>query len=264
MSIRSTVVTAVAGAVVAALALAALPAPAQGFECAPLQPSAARSPAYRAVSGQARCEGYFEQKVSQPFIELVSLTRGPLPVAAGSPGAVLELRTDLPTATRLVVQPQRSGPFYRVDALLPGGQPLRWDGAPMLASTGLRLADLGFLALAGASTPTATAVMALAPVALTAQASTPTRVTAVVRVSVEVSSVSWRSYRLGAEAWPATAWATLPDSQLFAWQRLALPIEWPSDGKGLHIDVQAVGADDGRALPLLRFVMLGRGDVASK
>ena len=241
---------------------AAASAAAQGFECARLAPSTSRAPAYAAVAGQARCEGFFERKVSQPFIEIVSLTRG-------APPAVLplQLRVDAKSAARLVVQPQRSGPFYRVDAALPAGQALAWDAAPMLAATGLRLADLGFLGVvraAGTNAP----VTLLAPVLLSAPAPestptpTPTRAiaTAVVRVSVAVSSVAWRSYRLGVDAGPASAWATLPDSQLFAWQRIGVPIELPADGRGLHVDVQAVGADDGQALPLLRFAIEGPRD----
>ena len=247
-------------AVALVLSGAAASAAAQAFECAPLAPSATRAPAYTAVAGQARCEGFFESKVSQPFIEIVSLTRG-------APPAVLplQLRVDAKSAARLVVQPQRSGPFYRVDAALPAGQVLAWDAAPMLAATGLRLADLGFLGVvrtAGATAP----VTLLAPVVLGAPTPepTPTRViaTAVVRVSVAVSSVAWRSYRLGVDAGPASAraWATLPGSQLFAWQRIGVPIELPADGRGLHVDVQAVSADDGQALPLLRFAIEGPRD----
>ncbi|MDP1901502.1 MAG: hypothetical protein Q8K96_13765 [Rubrivivax sp.] len=244
--------------VVVALWSALVALPADAFDCAPVEPSTTRSPAYRVVSGQARCEGFFDRKVSQPFVELVSLTRGPLPPAPGASAPALVLRTDVKTAARLVVQPQRSGPYYRVDAALPAGQALSWDPAPMLAATGLRLAELGFLAVVRASGPSAATVTALAPVSLAAQPpGEDARAVAVVRVSVAVSSVAWRSYRLGADAVLATPWAAVPDSQLFAWQRVALPIALPADGKGLRVDVQAVGADDGRALPLLRFAIEG-------
>ena len=237
------------------LGSAATAAGAQGFECPPLAPSSSRVPAYAAQPGQARCEGFYERKVSQPFIEIVSLTRGALPATPA-----LQLRVDARSAARLVVQPLRSGPFYRVDAALPAGQALAWDAGPMLAATGLRLADLGFLGLLqapGAGTP----VAVLAPVRLGSEpmaASGPAL--AVVRVSVAVGSVAWRSYRLGADGGPVSGWATLPGSQLFAWQRIGLPIELPSDGRRLMIDVQAVGADDHQALPLLRFAIEGARD----
>lgn len=221
---------------------------AQAFECAPLKPSTSRVPAYRPVPDQARCEGFFDRRVSQPFIELVSLTRGPWPAAGDATLSALEIHADTRSQIRLVVQPQRSGPFYRVDAALLGQQVLLWDPTPMLGATGLRLSDLGFLALTG-STPLPGAV----PVALTASGRQARRADAVVRVSVPVTSVAWRSYRLGAEA----AWTEVPNSQLFAWQRITLPIDLPPDGRELRVDVQAVAASDGRALPMLRLAIVG-------
>lgn len=246
---------AVAAAVALALCSAAASAVAQRFECAPLSPSSSRTPAYAAVGDPpARCEGFFERKVSQPFLEIVSLTRGAAPAGA----TPLQLRVDSKSATRLLVQPQRSGPFYRVDSALPAGQALAWDAAPMLAATGLRLVDLGFLASVRAANTNGSPAL-LAPVVLS---DTGTVATAIVRVSVAVSSVAWRSYHLGAGGGPTSDWVTLPASQLFAWQRIALPIPLPTDGRGLQIDVQAVGADDGQALPLLRFAIDGARDVA--
>jgi hypothetical protein len=246
------IVTLLCGAALATLAHAA-----DAFECAPVAPSATRSPAYRSVSGQARCEGFFEKKVSQPFIELLSLTRGPLPPAGSASAPLLQLRSTVKSGARLVVQPQRSLPFYRVDAALPAGQVLAWDPAPMLAATGLRLADLGFLAVLPAGDAALTAV---APIAFAPLAAADASALAVLRVSVAVSSLQWRSYRLGKDALPASAWVTVPDSQLFAWQRVAVPIALPPDGKRLLVDVQAIGADDGHALPLLRFAVEGPQD----
>ena len=203
-----------------------------------------------------RCEGFFERKVSQPFLEIVSLTRGAAP--AGTP---LSLRVDSKSAARLLVQPQRSGPFYRVDAALPAGQSLAWDAAPMLAATGLRLADLGFLGIVQVASASGSPTL-LAPVWLGAAGAGQALATAVVRVSVAASTVAWRSYRLGAQGGPVSDWVTLPASQLFAWQRIAVTIPLPADGRGLQIDVQAVGADDGQALPLLRFAIDGGRDAA--
>jgi hypothetical protein len=214
------------------------------------------------VPGHPRCEGFFERSVSQPFIELVSLTRGPWPAAGAGTGSLLDIYADVRMPLRLVVQPQRSGPFYRVDAALQGGQALSWDPAPMLAATGLRPADLGFVALAGSARPSAAAVTSVVPVALSEQGRQAMRVDAVVRVSVAVSSVAWRAYRLGAAAGSMPGWTKAPDSQLYAWQRITLPIDLPSDGNGLHVDVQALGASDGRMLPLLRFAIVGPRDVS--
>lgn len=237
---------------------------AQAFECAPLAPSSARSPVYQMVPGQSRCEGFFDKTVSQPFLELVSLTRGAPPatraVGAAAPAGVLEIHANAKGAMRLVVQPQRSSPFYRVDAALQGGQSLVWDSAPMLKATGLPLSDLGFIALAESNAPAAGALAAVAPVALTGQALVEKRAYAVIRVSVDVSSVSWRAYNKAAGAAPAPAWVDMPGSARFAWQRITLPIELAGDGKDLSVDVQALGTSNQQALPLLRFTIIGAGD----
>jgi len=245
-----------AAAVAVTLALFGASALAQRFECAPLSPSSSRTPAYAVLADPARCEGFFERKVSQPFLEIVSLTRGAAPA-----GTSLQLRVDSKSAARLLVHPQRAGPFYRVDAALPAGQSLAWDAAPMLAATGLRLIDLGFLGIVKAASASGEPAL-LAPVVLSAAGAERGVVTAVVRVSVAVSSVAWRSYRLDAPGSVAADWAVLPASQLFAWQRVALKMPLPADGRGLQVDVQAVGADDGQSLPLLRFAIDGTRDVA--
>ena len=238
-------------------------AQAQGFECARLQPAVGRVPAYGLVDGPARCEGFFARNVSQPFIELVSLTRGPAAAGNDAAATVFELRADARMPLRVLVQPLRSGPFYRVDAPLAVGQLLRWDAAPMLAATGLRGADLGFLALAPPRLANPSALTAVAPLALLAQAHEARQALAVVRVSVPVSSIAWRAYRAGADAGPPAAWTDLPNAQRYAWQRTAITIDLPQDGKGLRVDVQAVAADDGRALPLLRFAIIGPADAAA-
>ena len=243
-------------ATLALLAVATGTTRAQGFECAPLQPSASRTPAYRIVAGQTRCEGFYDRSVSQPFIELVSLTRGPLPAPGGSTAPILEFHADVPVPARLVVQPKRSGPFYRVDAALQGGQAMPWDPAPMLAVTGLRLSDLGFVAV----TKRSTTVTSVAPVALTPAGRQANRANAVVRVSVPVSSVAWRTYRLRADAAATSAWIVVPNSQLYEWQRTTFPIDLPSDGKELRVDVQAIATSDGLALPFLLLAIVGPRD----
>ena len=242
-------------------------AQAQAFQCAALKPSSSRAPAYGGVTGQSRCEGFFEKTVSQPFIELLSLTRGAPPSASASAGAAsvpLELRADVRAAARLVVQPLPSSPFYRVDAALPSGQALSWDAAPMLAATRQPLSRLGFLALVASASASPDALPALAPVAFTPQALQEGRVVyAVVRVSVDVASVAWRGYRVGSDAAAASAnsaWTDLPDSHLYAWKHITLTIPMPADGKGLRVDVQAVGAANAQSLPLLRFAIVGPSD----
>ena len=54
----------------------------------------------------------------------------------------------------------------------------------------------------------------------------------------------------------------MPGSQRFAFQRTEIPIELPADGKAIGIDIQAIDAKDGRALPMLRLTVVGPNDAA--
>ena len=242
-----------AASVCLALCLA-LPAAAQpDFHCASVQPSASKSPPYRRIAGEARCEGYFEQTVSQPFVELVSLTREVPGVAPAGGATALRIRGTAPVASQLVIQPLRPSPFYRVDAPLDAGSALQWDAQPMLRATGLRMADLGFVARAaipGADMPAAV------PVALGTGDADPRTAYAVVRASVAVSAVAARRYRMEGGDAATAAWRELPGPPLYAWDPLVLPIELPADGRDVRIDVRALGAD-GRPLPILRFIVAG-------
>ena len=269
---RSRVLAAV-GWVGVVAAMVSADAQAQAFQCAALKPSSSLAPAYASVPGQARCEGFFEKTVSQPFIELLSLTRGvppagpaapaaPAASAASAPSAPLQISAEVRAAARLVVQPLPSRPFYRVDAALTPGQPLSWDAAPMLAATRQPVSNLGFLALVTPTSASPGALPALAPVAFTPQTPQDGRVYAVVRVSVDVASVAWRSYRVGSDAAASAPreWTDLPNSHLYAWKHITLTIPMPADGKGLRVDVQAVGAANAQSLPLLRFAIVGPND----
>lgn len=243
-------------AAICALALAASAALAGPFECAPLQPSAARAPAYGPAANPGHCEGFFEKTVSQPFIELLSLTRANSPELPSGP---LSLKAGAGKPLRIVVQPLRSRPTYRADLQLDPGAVRRWDPSAMLAATGLRAPDLGFLATADAATPSASSgePAAFVPVEVLPAAATSATALAVLRVSVPVASVSWRSYRIGGAGEPAPPWTALPGSRLLQWQRIALPIALPPDGRTLRVDIEAVDAQDGRALPQLHFLVLG-------
>lgn len=253
------------------------------FECAALRASSSRQPAYGLVAGpvagQQRCEGFFERNVSQPFLELLSLTRSPPGSWALDGEGRLNLRGLPQFDARLLIQPLRSNPLYRVDAWLPRGTSFDWPSTPMLRATRLQLRDLGLLAFVGPSVPTPR----LAPVSTGAGDGGPL-VHAVLRPSVAVASLAWRAYRPGAVALDAppavptaappsppaagasatalpspSAWQVLPGATLFAWERYALAIPMPTDGLALHVDVRAVD-QQGQDLPLLRFVVLGPRD----
>jgi hypothetical protein len=238
---------------VACAALAILASPAgraqTEFRCAPLLPSATRAPAYERVAGERRCEGFFDQTVSQAFVELLSLTRhrpDRVPAVADAP---MQLRGG--TARALVIQPLRPSPFYRVDAALAPDQPLVWNAAPMLKATGLRLSDLGFLARRAATDADASVVV---PVSLPSAADDPASAYAVLRVSVAVTSIAARRYRIGDAGGAAGAWQSLPGTPLDAWDTIVLPIALPTDGQPVSVDVRAIDKGGG-LLPLLHFVV---------
>ena len=279
--LRSTAVSAcVATAALAQPSTSAAPTPAPTptptpttFECAPLVASTANQPAYGPARSPQRCEGFFQKNVSQAFIEIVSLTRSPPGTVAADTEGRLNLKHLSKLDLRLLIQPLRSNPLYRVDLPMAQGATVAWSFAPMLQATGLKLRDLGFLAQATSPAQLAT----LAPVS-TQLAEDAGVAYAVLRPSVAVSALAWRAYRLqsppqsppqssGEQARAAVnavasltgVWQTLTGPPLFAWERIALPIALPADGLGLRIDVRALDSQ-GQPLPLLQFAVLGVQD----
>jgi hypothetical protein len=253
-------------------------APPALFECAPLVASTSNQPAYGPAPSPQRCEGYFQKNVSQAFLEVVSLTRSPPGVVAADGAGQLNLRHSSKLPLRLLIQPLRSNPLYRVDLPVAQGATVVWGSAPMLQATGLKLRDLGFLAQAvSLSQP-----LTLAPV-LTQPLDEGSTAYAVLRPSVAVTALAWRAYRLKSQSEPSRdsptgspsgspkdavlsssnplsgVWQNLPGPPLFAWERIALPIALPTDGLGLRIDVRALDSQ-GQPLPLLQFAVLGVQD----
>ncbi len=227
-----------------------LAAQAAPFQCAPVLPSASRAPPYSRVPGKELCEGYFEQTVSQPFIELLSLTRHRPDAPQFAAAKVLQIRARADAPLQLIIRPLRPSPFYRVDGRLAAARALEWNAATMLASTGLRLSDLGFLARAASSDPDTPLV---APVSLSLAPDAGAVAYAVLRVSVPVASIAARQYRPGAEA---GSWRELPGTPLFEWDTIVLPIALAGDGPDLRVDVRALGTD-GSLLPMLQFAVAG-------
>jgi hypothetical protein len=249
-------------------------APPALFECAPLVASTSNQPAYGPAASPQRCEGYFQKNVSQAFLEVVSLTRSPPGVITADVAGQLNLRHASKLRLRLLIQPLRSNPLYRVDLPIAQGATVVWGSAPMLQATGLKLRDLGFLAQAASVSQPLT----LAPVSTQPQDEGSTAY-AVLRPSVAVTALAWRAYRLKPQSEPnrdspngsptdaagsasnplSGVWQNLPGPPLFAWERIALPIALPADGLGLRIDVRALDSQ-GQPLPLLQFAVLGVQD----
>jgi hypothetical protein len=231
----------------ALLSLLAAPASAETFACAPLRPSTSQMPAYGPVAGQPRCEGFFDQTVAQSFVELVSLTRG----AAQLEAATATLAITSPLATRLTIQPLAAAPFYRVDAPLRAAQPWTWDARPMLQATGLRPEDIGFLALA---TATSDDLARVAPVSMSSASQASAAGFATLRASVALSSLAWRVYDPGAQTTTPT-WRQR-DQSAYAWQPVAVALDLPDAARAVRVDVRARDAA-GQALPMLSFIVLG-------
>ncbi|KQP43297.1 hypothetical protein ASF44_06955 [Pseudorhodoferax sp. Leaf274] len=232
--------------------LAAGEAMAADFRCADLRPSQSQTPPYQRIAGQARCEGFFDQHVSQPFIELVSLTASAPPKQEQG---VLELRASRRAAVQLVVQPLRPAPFYRVDALVEAAQAMRWDDAQMLGATGLRRRDIGFLALA----PGPDGMPTYVPVTFADAGEAPEVASGVLRASVPVARLAWRSLRGDGSDDGSGGWHDLPGPARFAWERVPIELQLPRGGRGVQINVQATDAA-GKILPLLRFNLAGPAD----
>lgn len=234
---------------------AAATAQADKFRCASVAPSTARAPAYAAVPGAQRCEGFFEKNVSQPFLEVLSLTRAVPGTWAADAEGRLQLSASGASDARLLIQPLRSNPPYRVDAQLAAGASLAWNSNAMLQATGLRLRDLGFLALVERGGD----LLALAPLSM--QGDPPALdgavAFAVLRPSVDVSALAWRAYAAaGPTGAAAPEWQNLAGTPLFAWERIALPIPWRNGDAELRVDVRALDSQ-GQALPLLQFAVVG-------
>ena len=248
---RVAAMAAMAAMVVLVMPVSAEPA---SFRCAALVASTSQQPAYGPVPGQQRCEGFYVKNVSQPFIELVSLTRSAPGSWAADADGRLQLRGLARLDARLLVQPLRPSPLYRVDLGLARGTTVNWRSDTMLKATGLKLKDLGLLAWVDADAEP----MALAPVSARDDDDTRTAY-AVLRPSIAVSKLAWRAYRLD----PAVAlpgdWQALAGPPLFAWERIALPIELPADGRGVRIDVRGLDGQ-GQPIPLLQFAIVGALD----
>lgn len=245
-------------------AVALLPAHAEPatFQCPALVANTVQLPAYGPVDGEARCEGFYVKNVSQPFIEVVSLTREPPGSWSAGADGVLQFHALSKLDTHLLVQPLRPSPLYRADLGLASGANVRWHGAPMLQATGLKWRDLGFVA----ALATDAELPALVSVSTSPSTLTPTaddadsRIAyAVLRPSVAVTQLMWRGYRVGDVDNPTGAWQHIDGPPLFAWERIALPIALPPDGHGMRVDVRGLDGQ-GQAIPLLQFRIVGARD----
>lgn len=212
------------------------------FKCSEVKPASKRQPIY-AQRAAGVCEGFFEQPVAGPYLEIISFVRlGSQP--APPPEYVHDLSA--PAAAALfVVQPLLEGIPYRVD-IDNQGSGARWNAKAMLDATGLQASELGFLALRPASTP---ARLVLSPVAVGTGASGSQGI-AVVRSSVRTSEMKWRSISSKPAPDSATAWQSVPNGAVDKWGLAVISV--PLGAEDVQIEVQA-RTTDAALLPILQF-----------
>ena len=237
----------------ATLLFMCLPALGAEYACPAIAPDTAGKPKYQRLDGPPRCEGYFTRKVSQKFVELISLTAGNPPSMSGD-AATLPLRVPLlATAAKpadLLIQPLGAHPLYRVDLPI-GREPIAWSAKPMLDSTGLELRRIGFLATVGESRP---GELAVTPISFSDNVAE-SGLTATVRVSVEVVALRYRVVARDGSAASKT-WQDVPRMPLYAWDTTKLNLPSPSSSDSYRVEVEATD-DQKHRLPLLRFSIAG-------
>lgn len=219
---------------------------AQDFQCAPLLPSASQLPGYSRIPGQQRCEGFFRQSVSQPFVELMSVTRN-----ASRLTESIALSWKAPSSARILIQPLRAAPFYRIDAALVAGHPFEWNPQSMLSVTGLRPTDLGFLAVVSPSRSQSADLLHVVPLTLPSTGGDSVFVT--IRPSVALSALHWREYPPDQ---PGGDWLTFDGPAPFAWQPIPIALSsLTAEQKGVRVDIRTSDRK-GKLLPILSFVVL--------
>lgn len=220
------------------------------FECARLEPSRERTPAYGPVSGERRCEGFFRQSIAGQYLEVISLiTAGS---SGGFPGSPLKLRAAT-RATRLVISPLPQGVAYRVD-LSNTGEEIAWRAQSMLDATGLRLAELGFLALVPDATPNGKNIAAVS----IGDAAGDGKMVAIIRSSVQTQEMRWRRLDAVASGNPPASWTTLEGGAVAPWGRAYIRLDAsPGGAKPSLIQVEA-RRPGGEALPILEFRVWSR------
>jgi hypothetical protein len=215
----------------------------QAFECPSVKPSE-KAPSYQRSSEPTRCEGFFQQEIAGPYLELVSLISASS--KAGAEGQALRLHAS-GTSTRLVVHPLPQGIAYRVDlANVAGG--VSWQAQAMLKATNLKIRDLGFLALA----PTATDRLDVFPTSI-GHPSSEGGVVALIRTSVQTQEMRWRKlYPSKAEGSTAN-WQKLPFDSIEKWGVAAIDLSISKEDQfPMLVQVQARRAN-GEVLPVLEF-----------
>ena len=221
-------------------------AAADSFKCPGLKPATQQSPAYRSSSDGRQCEGFFEQEIAGPYLELVSFIR--IDSEEAKSGEALKLHAS-PRASQFVVLPLRQGVPYRVDManVADGAQ---WQPKGMLSATGLRITDLGFLALESTSSDDR---LDIVPTSIGKVATAGPSV-AVIRSSERTKEMRWRMTPVGKADGASAAWQPLPSGSVEKWGLAAIQIAIPRAEAGPHVVQVQARKQDGTLLPLLQLL----------
>lgn len=219
------------------------------FDCLPFQPSATDVPPYQKGTEGEVCEGFYERDISAPFLEVLSLlTVSELPDSAR---VSLTTLSSTPLATTLHIQPLSIASLYRVDALVDNGT-VSWDSSSLRNATGFELADLGFLATAGASPRYGTLLVPLRAPSVVQEA---TRLFATVRVSQIAEKIEWRVYPTFDRSSRNLEWRRATGA-IYQWESFQLEIPTAGAGTSLTLEIKGV-ADDGTRFRPFRAVIVG-------
>jgi hypothetical protein len=223
-------------------------AAAQDFTCAGVRPSTSLKPEYARDGNLEVCEGFFDRDVSQPYLEVVSLTAQPREALAALGAGPVRIAAPVTGATPpwLRIQPLRIAVLYRIDALLRPGH--TWNPRSLQESTELGLADLGFLVTPSRSND---GTLMVIPVQIGTPAAASQTAYATVRVSTLVPKLRWRAYPTATAQAQNPAWQDANDMPLYpwSWQTIAIPL---AGGAQMQVDVSAAD-DNGEPLASLSF-----------
>lgn len=212
---------------------------AQEFACAKVDAVPGMT-GYRARAGDARCEGFYQSRVSGASLEPLSLTAGPVNYQLHKQGVlrivapdVSRLRTD-----QIHVQARALplGTYYRMDAIVRSAQSLTWAMDAVLAPAQLTPDTIGVVAWIEQN-----GARIYVPVRVSdSSGPTPqgTRIITIMRATADLDSLIWRVLAQG-DARASPEWNKLQRGRHML--RAGQPIELePLDaGRDMTVEVQA-------------------------
>lgn len=225
------------------------------FACASVTPSSALKPGYARHANAPLCEGFFDRKVSQPYVEVISALLQPynalrqIDVA----GFSLTPRVTPGSSMTLMVQPLPVSTLYRVDARIDNGQ-VKWDPASMLGLTKLKFTEIGYLAVVK---PRSGHSLVVAPLSVgTSPPASANSAYITIRVSTEILQLKWRTYPTFGKAPENLVWTNALQRPLYRWAAYSLAVPLPADGLSTTLELNAFDKKD-QPLKTVQLVIAG-------